>query len=218
MRLRRFSRSPLAFWLALATLVVLTWSVIAGMLGRAQAQADRFGSVRNVVVVTRALEIGAVVAPGDVGLRETPAAFVPAGWLGTTDEAVARTTVSRLFPGQVLLREQLAPAGLKGVAALLPPGTRAVAVPTGAATAPLQTGDLVEVLATFDPSVASGQEPTFAVARNALVVDVGADAATVAVGPEEAKRVAFAVTQGSVTLAVAAPGSADAGGQQPDDP
>jgi Flp pilus assembly protein CpaB len=65
----------------------------------------------------------------------------------------------------------------------------------------LRRGDRVDVLATFDPPPA-GQEPTFPVAEAALVVDVGPEAASVAVGPEEAKRVAFAVASGTVTLTV----------------
>ncbi|MDQ6797532.1 MAG: hypothetical protein M3011_05830 [Actinomycetota bacterium] len=109
------------------------------------------------------------------------------------------------------MREALAPWGLKGLAALLPAGTRAVGVPTGAATPPLHTGDVVDVLATIDaPSVTT--DPTFAVAQAALVVDVGSESATVAVSPTEANKVAYAVAHGAVSLAVTA-GPPDRSGQ-----
>jgi len=208
MRLRRFIRSPIAFWVGVAVLAVITWSVVSGIVGGAEAQADRFGSLRDAVIVNRPVALGAVVTADDVSLRRVPAAFLPDAWLGSVADAVGHTAVAPLFTGQAVVGQQLAPEGLQGVAALLPPGTRAVAVPTGATTAPLRTGDVVDVLATFDPSAGSagGQEPTFPVATDATVVDVGTDAATVAVGPEEAKRVAFAVTQGTVTLALGAPG------------
>jgi Flp pilus assembly protein CpaB len=205
----------LAFWIGVAVLAVVTWSVVAGIVSRAQAQAARFGSLRAVVVVVRPLETGAVVADEDVVVREIPLAFLADDSVGSPAEAVGHTAVAPLYPGQAVVRDQLAPAGLKGVAALLPPGTRAVAVPTGPATAPIRKGDVVDVLATFDQSVPGavsvGQEPTFPVATNAVVVDVGSDAATVAVTPQEVARVAFAVTQGTVTLAVGAPGDARAG-------
>ena len=62
------------------------------------------------------------------------------------------------------------------------------------------------MLATFDPAGGpDGAAPTFPVAVAALVVDVGDDSATVAVGPHEAARVAFAVATGVVTLALASP-------------
>ncbi|MDQ6909949.1 MAG: Flp pilus assembly protein CpaB [Actinomycetota bacterium] len=207
MRLRRFIRSPIAFWIGVAVLALVTWSVVSGIVGRAEVQAARFGSLRDAVVATRPVAFGAVVTAGDVGVRRVPAAFLPEQGVGSLADTVGRTAVAPLFAGQAVVRGQLAPEGLQGLAALLPAGTRAVAVPTGAATAPLRRGDVVDVLATFDSSGdSSGREPTFPVATDAVVVDVGPDAATVAVVPEQAKRVAFAVTQGKVTLAVGTPG------------
>ena len=58
------------------------------------------------------------------------------------------------------------------------------------------------MLATFDPSAAPGHEPTFPVATGAVVVDVREESVTIAVDPEEAKRVAFASAHGAVTLTV----------------
>ena len=104
---------------------------------------------------------------------------------------------------------QLAPDGRRGLAALLPPGSRAVAVPNGRPGLALVRGDQVDVLATFDPAgVSDGAPPTFPVALGALVVDVGDESASVAVSPDEAARVAFALASGVVTLALAAPGPA----------
>jgi Flp pilus assembly protein CpaB len=80
-----------------------------------------------------------------------------------------------------------------------------VAVPAGGASAPVRTGDVVDVLATFDAASSITGDATSAVATGALVVDVGDDAVTVAVAPDEARRVASAVAHGLVTLALAAP-------------
>ncbi|MCU1448459.1 MAG: Flp pilus assembly protein RcpC/CpaB, partial [Acidimicrobiales bacterium] len=92
----------------------------------------------------------------------------------------------------------------RGVAALLPPGTRGITVTAGATASRVERGDHVDVLATFDPAAAPGPEPTFPVAKGAVVVDVREESVTIAVDPEEAKRVAFAVTHGAITLTVTA--------------
>jgi Flp pilus assembly protein CpaB len=202
-RLRRLTRSPLAYWVAVVALAAFTAFTVAGQVDRAGAQVTRYGHLRPVVVATRAVEVGAVVRPADVLVRAMPAAFLPEGAVTATGSVVGRTVVVPLFRGSAVLAAHLAPDGLEGVAALLPAGARAVAVPTGPASVPLRRGDRVDVLATFDPPPA-GEEPTFAVAEAAPVVDVGPEAVTVAVAPEEAKRVAYAVAAGVVTLALTA--------------
>ncbi len=204
MRLRRLSRSPLFFWVVVALLALLTATVVGGLVGEARAEAARFGSLRAVIVATDPVASGEVVGDGDIQVRSVPAAFLPEGWMGSPDEVVGRTALMPLFRGQAVLRGNLAPWGLKGLAALLPPGTRAVSVPTGSASPPLQRGDLVDVLASFDPQAAGTGEPTFAVALAASVVDVGEESATVAVTPAEAAKVVYAVSHGAVALAITA--------------
>ena len=203
MRLRRLARSPLAYWAAFVALAAFTAFTVAGQVGRAEAQAARYGRLRPVVTATRAVEVGSVLRPADVVVRSMPAAFLPEGSLGATSAVVGRTVVVPLFPGTAVVAAHLAPEGLEGLAALLPAGARAVAVPTGGASVPLRRGDRVDVLATFDPPPA-GEDPTFPVAEAALVVDVGPEAASVAVAREEAVRVAYAVAAGVVTLVVTA--------------
>jgi hypothetical protein len=60
------------------------------------------------------------------------------------------------------------------------------------------------VLATFDTGDGpAGADPTFAVARSARVLGVTGDkAVTVALSPDEAPRVAFAIAKATVTLAL----------------
>jgi len=200
-RLRRLARSPLAYWVAVVALAACTAFTIAGQVDMAEAQATRYGRLRPVVLATRAVELGAVVGPADVVVRAMPAAFLPEGALAATGDVVGRTVVVPVFRGAAVLAANLAPDGLEGLAALLPADARAVAVPTGPASVPLRRGDRVDVLATFDPPPA-GQEPTFPVAEAALVVDVGPEAVSLAVAAGEARRVAYAVAAGVVTLAL----------------
>jgi Flp pilus assembly protein CpaB len=202
---RRLVRSPVVFWVAVAALAVVTGSTVARLVGEANAAAARYGTTRSAAIATRAVGIGARLEAGDVEIRTVPVAFLPEGTLGSSGEVAGRTVLVPLVPGQAVLRTHVAPTGLQGVAALLPPGTRGVSVPVGPAeAAPVQLGDTVDVLATFDPSLAGEGDPTFPVATSARVVAVGEEAVTVAVTPDEAARVAYALAQGVVTLVVSA--------------
>jgi hypothetical protein len=80
-----------------------------------------------------------------------------------------------------------------------------VSVPVDPGALPVEPGDVVDVLATFDPDLADGADPTVAVARGAVVVGVQDEGVVVAVTPSQAPRVAFAVASGAVALAVVGP-------------
>src|SRR5581483_4684553 len=91
------------------------------------------------------------------------------------DDVTGRTVVAAIEAGEPLVRARLGPDGLRGVAALVPVGWRAVAVPVGDATVTLVVGDHVD-----------------------LVVAVDERAVTVAVPADAAPHVASAVTTGAV--------------------
>lgn len=123
--LRRLARSPLAYWAAVVALSCFTAVTVAGQVGKAEAQAARYGRLRPVVTATRAVEAGSVLRAADVAVRSVPAAFVPEGALASADVAVGRTVVVPVFRGGAVVDAQLAPDGLGGLAALLPPASRA---------------------------------------------------------------------------------------------
>lgn len=203
----RLRRRPLLFWSLAGTLALVTGVTISGLAGEAASQAERLGGLREVPVAARAIDAGAVLSPGDVAVRRLPAMSVPSGPLARSPAGHA--TVVPLAPGEVLLESKLAPWGLQGAAALLPPGQRALAVPTGKGALTLRRGQRVDVLVTFEAAEGGAEartEPTFPVASAALVLEVGEEAVTVAVSPAEAPRVAFAVARGTVTLALTSPG------------
>jgi len=204
-RLRVLSRSPLTYWVAVGGLALVTTLAISGLLGRARSEAARYGSPRPVLVAMRDVAAGDQLHAGDVEVRSLPSALVPADAVGDAAQAQGRVVVVPVFEGQPVVRRHLAPWGLTGAAALLPPGKRGIAVAAGPAAAKLSKGDTVDVLATFDPATAPGKEPTFPVAVGASVIDVGGEAVTIAVDPEEAKRVAFAVAHGAVTVVLSSP-------------
>ena len=203
LRLSRLSRSPFTFWLAVAGLALVTGLAVSGAVGRADSLAGQYGPLRPVVVAARPVERGTELKAGDLAVRQLPARFRADGSFAAAGQVEGRTAVVPLVEGEPVLRGHLAPDGVAGVTALLPPGTRAVAVPTGSASPPLRKGDVVDLLATFDPSATGGTgDSTLAIALDAPVVDVGTDAATVAVTPAEARAVALAISRGAVTVAL----------------
>jgi Flp pilus assembly protein CpaB len=199
-------RRPIVWWTVVA-LVAAAVGIGAGhIVDRAAAVRSQWGRTVRVAVMTDPVAIGEPVSADHTELRSLPRAVVPDGAL--TDEPDGRVALADLHPGEILLGDRLAPDGLTGPAALLGPGTRALAVPTGPGTPPLAVGDTVDLLATVDP-LAIDPAPTeqvpeaSAVARGARVVAVGEASVTVAVTVAEAPGVAVALAQGAVSLALA---------------
>jgi Flp pilus assembly protein CpaB len=190
-RLRLRIGRPIPYWLAAISLVVLTVSTVARVTSAAAEDRARWGTAVDVVVAAHDLDPGDVLGADDVEVRRLPAASVASD---AVHEVVDGMVVSAwTAAGEPVLSSRLAPAGLSPTAALLPPGTRGVAVPVGVAPLPVVVGDRVDVLATLDTS-------TVVVARRALVVAVGDDGVTVAVDESVAGDVASAVVVASVTL------------------
>lgn len=197
----RLHRHGVLWWFAAVTLALLTAAWVLSLSHRAESTLAAYGRRRAVVVAARAMPAGHVVRAGDVRRRSQPAGLVPAGAL--QEPPVGRTLSAAVVAGEVVVGERVAPSGRSGVAALLPSGTRGVAVPVDQKGLRLRVGDVVDVLATFDTDAAAPSgDPTFPVAEEAMVVDVDDGAVTVAVGADDAPRVAFALAQGVVTLAL----------------
>ena len=218
-------RRPILYWLVTALVALTTAMVIGGLTARAEHASARYGGLRPVVVANRALGAGDEVAAGSVRLVRMPRAFVPDGALSSPP--VGQTVLSPLYPGEALLAQRLAPEGLRGIAALLPRGTLAMAVPTGTGGLRVAVGDLVDVLATSGFATAptpapgtpvegggqtggvqlpDGDGSTRVVASDAKVVDVSDETVTVAVRDAEAPLVATALTQATITLALSTSG------------
>lgn len=182
-RLRLRPRRPLPFWLAAIALTTLTVSTVARVTGAAAAERDRWGERIEVLVASTDLE------PGDElqgALQLVPAVLVPAD--ARTAAAAGETVAAWIGAGEIVLESRLAPAGLSAIAALLPPGTRGVAVPLGMAPLPVEVGDRVDV------------HGATRLASDAAVVAVTNEAITVAVDAADAARVAYEAANGTVTL------------------
>jgi Flp pilus assembly protein CpaB len=200
-------RRPHIRWAAAAALAATAGLLVHGAADAAGTARDRWGSTAAVAVATRDLAPGTLLDRGDVELRELPVAAVPAGAAVAEDGGgppLGRVVVTPVYAGEPVDDRRLAPGGLSGVAALLPPGTRAVAIPGDPATVPpLTTGDAVDVLVAvagpdgpLRPSVAATRAP---------VVDVGEQAVSLAIPESQVPAIATAASSGLVALALAGP-------------
>jgi Flp pilus assembly protein CpaB len=161
----------------------------------------RWGEERTVVVARHRIEMGELVEADAITTESWPAAVVPSG--SVSNSPVGRTAVATIEPGEALIDARLAPEGLSGVAALVPPDWRALAIPIGPTVVTLSVGDHVDLIAGFDVGNANaGQSPAFIVATDALVVAVDEQRVTVAVRDRDAARVAFAIVAGTVVPAL----------------
>jgi pilus assembly protein CpaB len=201
----RLRRRPVLWWLLVVGLSLLVGLLVQSGLAQAQADAQRFGSPVSVAVALVDLGPGRTVGPDTVELRDWPSSLVPEGALREVPDGLVVTQ-------PVLAGEPLVDARV-GEGGLVPPGSRAMAVPTGPGALGVRPGDRVDVLATFDPLVApEGEDPTIVVARAATVVAVRNRAVTVAVTEAEAPRVAFALSQATIALALTPPDTFGADG------
>lgn len=145
------------------------------------------GPLAEVAVMARPVRAGLTLGSGDVRTTRLPADAVPDADLD--ESPVGRTARVDLVPGEVVLAARLGPRGL---AALLPPGARALAVPRAAGTPPLEPGQRVDLLAGGGVVVAG-----------AAVLAVDDSGTTVAVPEVAAPAVAEAIAAGAVTLSLA---------------
>lgn len=222
-RARRALARPAVRRTCVAGLAAATCVTAMSLVAVADDARDRWGQTRAVAVATRDLAPGDVLDAGAFEVRDLPEAVLPDGVVdgaaGASPGAPGSSAVAAGVPpvgavvrhpvlaGEPLVAARLAPDGLTGAAALVPAGWRAVAVPLGPAGAPpVVTGDLVDVLAVTPTAIDGadqGREPAFALVEQAVVVDVTDGAITVAVPRDDAPRVAWALSNGAVVLALA---------------
>lgn len=194
-------RSAALWWAATIVLALVTANVAGSAMRTARGAADAWGTSREVWVVQRPLDPGDVIGRVDVQKSQVPAALVPDGALDGASSPVGEATRVGLSTGEVVLVARLAGRGAHGVAAMVEPGHRGVAIPYDDQMPRVRVGDRVDLLATFDVEDPAA-EPSFAIAANVAVLAVTARALTVAVPTENAARVAFALTKGAVTVAL----------------
>jgi Flp pilus assembly protein CpaB len=188
---------------AVAAAVALAATVTT--LWQADAARNQWVDTRMVVVTTGDLDTGRVISAADLRTVELPLAAIPPDATGLSPADLVGATVNRpMYAGEVVVDQRLGPAGLSAVAARVPSGYRAVAVPTGSAVPPLSVGDRVDLLTVGDPYASrwspapSGGSTTGArtVARRVEVLATSVDTLTVIVADAAVADVVAAAVAG----------------------
>jgi pilus assembly protein CpaB len=207
--------------------------LVRGMESRLAAAHPATGSPVQVVVASIDASRGSVLSVGMVRIRQIPSVFVPPGALTEGEQVVGRVLTSDVAAGEVLTRSRVSAGGAGPIAALVPPGLRAMSVVVLAAARDLRAGDHVDLLAAFGggaphtETVADGLE----VLR---VTDAGGSGGgpslpgvaasapggvktslLLLVSPDEAQRLAFAQAFAALSVAIV---PAEGDGQGPATP
>ncbi len=97
------------------------------LLNRPQSAKTAQPSVQ-IVLATRDMEVGTVLKEEDVKLADWPGAL-PAGVAAKPQDVVGRGVITPIYAKEPVIESRLAPKGAGGgLAAMIPPGMRAVAV------------------------------------------------------------------------------------------
>jgi Flp pilus assembly protein CpaB len=224
--MRRSPRVLLA-WAAAAIVMLVTTRVVAGDLGALHRRAHALGPDVPVVLSARDLPLGTTLGAGDVRVVRRPAGTVAADVVHDPNRVVGRIVAVALLRDDVVGTRHL----VARTSDAIPDGRRAVHVTVKDGFQP-PVGAVVDVLAAYDPTIATGEgnhgEATV-VAQGARVVGLaGAQphgdgttlagsgetvgvGVTVLVTDVEARAVAYAASIGEITLALAPARSACCG-------
>lgn len=200
----------------------LTWL----MQSRVETEAIGQGS-RQLVVASRDVPSGAVLAESDLTTEDAPVEAESRGSLRVPSAAIGRITVAPLRKGQMIVESDLVPRGsAAAILAQLPPGSRAITVllrdPSAAVA--LFPGASVDVIATIEgpaPGTSRSEAMSRVVVERSRVLAVngstGGEASagdkdsrattrrlsvTLAVTPEQAAQIELASARGTIGLAL----------------
>ncbi len=173
----------------------------------------------KIVVAAVDLPLASKIKPEDLTLSEWPTDHLPLGAVRDPKELVGRILLSRVLTGQPVLPGMLAAKNAgNGLAALIPPNMRAMAVRVDdlvGVAGFIHPDDRVDVLVTLQPSRPGAMTTTKIFMQNVKVLAVGqeveandqarmhatpATVATLLVSPQDSERLALASAQGRLLL------------------
>jgi len=194
----------------------LAYRMLQSHAGAAQGGAD------DVVVATNNIPVGARIQDKDVRLVHLPAEALPPGGFRHTARVIGRGVIQAISAGDFVLTTKLAGEnGGSGLPSMIPPGMRAVSVRVNdfsSVSGFVQPGSRVDVLMTGS-ATGSGEPQTITVLRNVAVLANGqkldrgllsnesqnSPVITLAVSPDDAAKLALAMNQGHIQLALRNP-------------
>jgi len=208
-------------FLTVVSLSLLFALVVAGVFyqmvaGAAKAPKPQKIDMREVVVAARALPVGITIKPADVKLAKVPASQVPPGVFTRAEEVFDRPVISSILPDEPIREGRVAARGSGvGLAPVIPPGMRAVAVRVNEVVGVagfVLPGMRVDVLVTGRPPN-QADTVTTTVLQNILVLSAGhqiepdargnainTPVVTLLVTPEQAEILTLAGNEGRIQL------------------
>lgn len=191
-------------------------SVFYQMTSRSGTRKAEPTDMRDVVVTTRPLSVGALIKPADVKLSKVPAQAFPKGAYSKVEEVLDRGVISNMLLEEPILEGRLAAKGSGlGLATEIPVGMRAVTVRVNdvANVAGFVLPNMhVDVLVTGHPPGGDGDMTTTCL-QNMLVLSSGttlqpdargqainAPTVTLLATPEQAETLTLANTDGHIQL------------------
>ncbi|CAB4740634.1 unannotated protein [freshwater metagenome] len=204
---RVLSRRLIVLFVAL----VVGWQVTA-QLGAAERVQQSWGSSTAVVVAARSLEAGEILDSSTARIEQMPRRFVPEGALFEVpaDRRVAVATNA----GEILVRSRVSAAGAGAIGSTLGAETQAVTLSLGEAPAPVQPGDLVDVISvrtdvsgsdlsgSDSPQSGEGEIGAARVAESAVVLQVAQGQATLAVQSKQVDALVAAAASVPISLVI----------------
>src|SRR5215471_11612262 len=176
----------------------------------------------DVLVAAGDLAVGAKLQDRDVLRVRYPKSNLPANVYTEPRQVIGRGVILPISKGEFLLPAKLAPekAG-SGLPSLIPPGMRAVSVRVNDVVSVagfVQPGSRVDVLLTGNSGTAGAERQATTVLTNIAVIAVGknlertaddeptaAPVITLLVSPDDAQKLALAVQEGRIQLALRNP-------------
>ena len=214
---RRSGTRAALFWAFALVAGLFTALFISRYLDRRSGGAR--SAVAKIVVAAVDLPLAAKIRSEDLKLAEWPVDHLPAGAVRDPKEVADRILISRVLAGQPVLPGMLASKNAgNGLAALIPPNMRAIAVRVDDVVGVagfIHPDDRVDVLVTLHPSRPGGEMTSKVFMQNVKVLAVGQDVdstdqarmhanpatvATLLVSPQDSERLALASQEGRILL------------------
>jgi Flp pilus assembly protein CpaB len=146
---RRPPRSTIVFLLASVACALGAFSLVRGYAERLEAFGPGAGPVVPVVVAAVDVERGATLLADDLEVIALPGSVAPPGVLREPSDAVGQTSLTALAAGEAVTPTRLVGGAGGELAALVPPGLRAVPIVVATVPEGLVAGDRIDVLSTY---------------------------------------------------------------------
>jgi pilus assembly protein CpaB len=176
-------------------------------------------AIAKIAVAAVDLPLAGKIKPEDLKMEDWPADHIPPGAFRDPKELAGRIMISRVLANQPILAGMLAAKNAgNGLAALIPPNMRAMAVRVDDVVGVagfIHPDDRVDVLVTLHPQHPGSETTTKVFMQNVKVLAVGqeveasdqarmhasqATVATLLVSPQDSERLALAATEGRLLL------------------